>query len=309
MSEEGGRYTSDSRYDGFSWQPTLQSLELLLQAREILTASPRPMTVRQLYYRLVAALVIPNSARSYQNLVNLLTKARKVDLLDTSKFVDRARSVTKPRGYADLSDYLDVVRESYARKPNDGQPHYVEVWTEKDALSAIIGDVIRPYGAHLVVCKGYPSYTVLVEAGQRFNEELEGRLDSEVHLLYFGDFDPSGEDIFRVISEEMFALVGVDFEITKVALTPELVVEHDLPPIPTKASDSRSFGFRHTHGDAAVELDALPPEILEELVRDAVEEWFDEAAHQEMSAKEATERAKVQRAVDAMREELDRDGA
>src|SRR3990170_2368373 len=177
------RFQSTSRYDGYSWKPTTESLALLDKARDLLTASPRPMTVRQLYYRLVAGLVIPNNIRSYQNLVGLLTKARKVDLLDTSKFVDRARAVTGAYGYASLESYLDIVSRAYRRRPNDGQPEYIEVWTEKDALSAVIGDVVRPYGATLVVSKGYTSYTVLVEAAKRFSDEILERGDDHVHLL------------------------------------------------------------------------------------------------------------------------------
>jgi len=295
------RFESTSRYDGYSWKPTPQSLALLDKARELLTASPRPMTVRQLYYRLVAGLVIPNNIRSYQNLVGLLTKARKVDLLDTSKFVDRARAVTGAYGYTSLESYLGIVSRAYRRHPNDGQPEYIEVWTEKDALSAVIGDVVSPYGATLVVSKGYTSYTVLVEAARRFHREIVDRDADHVHLLYFGDFDPSGEDIFRVIGDEMVALTGDEFDIRKVALNQELIDEHRLPPMPAKTSDSRFAGFQAAHGDEAVELDALPPDVLEDVVRAAVEEHWDEGIHTRLMETEEAERAEMLRAVEDIR--------
>src|SRR3990172_4339178 len=300
------RFESRSRYDGYSWKPAAQSLTLLDKARELLTASPRPMTVRQLYYRLVAGLVIPNNIHSYQNLVGLLTKARKVDLLDTSKFVDRARAVTGAYGYASLESYLDIVSRAYRRRPHDGQPEYIEVWTEKDALSAVIGDVVRPYGATLVVSKGSTSYTVLVEAARRFHREIADRDADHVHLLYFGDFDPSGEDIFRVIGDEMIALTGDVFDVRKVALTQDLIDEHGLPPMPAKTSDSRLAGFQAAHGDEAVELDALPPDVLEDVVREAVEEHWDEGIHTRLMEAEEAERAEMLRAVEDIRKRRER---
>lgn len=307
------RFESTSRYDGYSWKPTPESLRLLAQAKEILEDSPRAMTVRQLYYRLVAAIIIPNNVRSYQNLVGLLTKARKVDLLDTAGFVDRGRAVEGPGGYSDLETYLDIVQRAYSRHPNDGQPEYIEVWTEKDALSAVIGDVIEPYGATLVVSKGYTSYTVLVEAAARFRDEIDGRGAEHCHLLYFGDFDPSGEDIFRVIEREMDALTGekiveeVDedypgLHVQKIALTRDLIDEHNLPPMPAKMSDSRAEKFTAEHGDIAVELDALPPAIFEEIVREAVLAHWNTARHDVLRLVERREQGEMTRAIEGIRD-------
>lgn len=305
------RFESVSRYDGYNWKPRPESLRLLLDAKALLDDSPRPMTVRQLYYRLVAALTIPNNIRSYQNLVGLLTRARKVDILPLDKFVDRARAKVDPRGYESLEDYLRIVENAYQRKASDQQPDYIEVWTEKDALSAVIGDVLRPYGPVLVVSKGYTSYTVLVEAANRFREQVAERGVEHCHLLYFGDWDPSGEDIFRVICRELAALTGecvsVDDEdsglhIEKVALTRDLVDAHNLPPMPTKASDSRSTRFVAAHGDEAVELDALPPEVLEDVVGDAVRLYFDEEIREDSLETEGAENDEIKRAVRQIRD-------
>ena len=55
----------------------------------------------------------------------------------------------------------------------------------------------------------------------------------------------------------------------RVALTPEQIDEHSLPPQPTKGTDSRARGYGH---DGSWELDALPPEALAKLVADAIRE-------------------------------------
>ena len=263
-----------SRYDGFTWRPSAASASLVYEAQRVLDSYAGRMTVRQLYYRLVAALIIPNNVASYHNLVNVLTRARKVDLIDPNKFVDRGRAVTPPSGYTNLREYSDIIRTAYHRRPNDGQPHYVEVWTEKDALSVVIGDAAAPYGATLVVSKGYSSYTILTEAAKRLRKQIKIRGEEGVHLLYFGDFDPSGEDIFRVICDETEALTGYVLHVEKVALTRALIDQHNLPPMPTKGTDTRTPGFRAAHGDDAVELDALPPDQLELVVSEACEQYL-----------------------------------
>ena len=55
----------------------------------------------------------------------------------------------------------------------------------------------------------------------------------------------------------------------RVALTPEQIDAHSLPPQPTNATDSRARGYT---ADGSWELDALPPDVLAGLVRDAIAE-------------------------------------
>ena len=293
----GETYETQSRYDGYTWRPSAASANLVWEANRILGSYTTRMTVRQLYYRLVAELIIPNNVASYHNLVNVLTKARKVDLIAADRFVDRGRATTGPSGYDSLRQYINIIRNAYTRKPNDGQPHYVEVWTEKDALSVVIGDAADEYGVTLVVSKGYSSYTILTEAAKRLSREIERRGSEGVHLLYFGDFDPSGEDIFRVICDETVALTGYSPHIEKIALTRALIDQYNLPPIPTKSTDTRTLGFVAAHGDEAVELDALPPDELEVVVRSAVERYWDPEIREGIIHKEEPERAALHEAL------------
>jgi hypothetical protein len=53
----------------------------------------------------------------------------------------------------------------------------------------------------------------------------------------------------------------------RIAVTYDQIEEWDLPTRPTKASDSRAKGF----GDISVELDAIEPNLLRELVREVIE--------------------------------------
>ena len=96
------------------------------------------------------------------------------------------------------------------------QANYVEVWCEKDALTTVLLPMTKELGVTLVPCRGYQSRTALVEAAERFGEADPD--DKGAHLLYFGDFDPRGEDMPRYIQDRLSDL-GAEPDFTKVALT------------------------------------------------------------------------------------------
>jgi hypothetical protein len=109
-------------------------------------------------------------------------------------------------------------------------------------------------------------------------------------VLYFGDFDPSGEDMHRSLIER-FATLGVHPEIPKVALSHEDA--RRLPGDVTKADDTRAAAFVAKYGDLAVELDALPVDELRRRIRQGVEEWMDMEALSENARIEREQRRKL----------------
>ena len=82
----------------------------------------------------------------------------------------------------------------------------------------------------------------------------------------------SGEDIFRWINEE---LEPYNIKVIKVALTRKQVRKYKLPPLIPKKSDPRTRKFVRKYGRVAVELDALHPKILRELVRSSILKYID----------------------------------
>lgn len=121
-------------------------------------------------------------------------------------------------------------------------------------------------------------------------ERLEARLrdKNDLVVLQLGDHDPSGEDIYRDIRDKLSGAI-----VERVGLTPDQVGEYSLPPLPAKASDTRYVGFVRRHGDAAVELDALPPDALQALARAAVERWIDREQVERIRALETAERVRL----------------
>jgi hypothetical protein len=205
---------------------------LLAECKRVLSEYDGQITVRQLYYRLVAGQVIGNSLNEYKNLDGHLTKWRKAGDLDPAAFCDLTREPMIPNAWMDLSDFFATVREAYRRDPWQGQDRRPEIWCEKQALATVFEPICRAYGVAFQVCRGYVSKSLLVAAAERTK-----------HILYFGDFDGSGEGIAENIEQELREVWGVNVGLVRIALTPEQIAKHKLPGAIPKPSDSRTKGF------------------------------------------------------------------
>lgn len=263
---------------------------MIEETKKIIEQYSTRLTLRQIYYRLVSKHTIPNTKSQYQYLSKVLVEARHNGSIPFDAIEDRTRIVIgedketeTPTDYFNRRlRYLEDCWSWYNLPKWKDQPKYIEVWLEKRALQTLFGEVTEQHEVKLAPCGGYPSLTYCYEAAKRFNKAVnyhaEGleivKDDIECHILYFGDFDPSGEDIYRHIGEtfERFGLV-VNFE--KVALNLDQIKEYQLPPMPAKKTDARATGFIEEYGDMAVELDALEPNILQEMVDEAIKRHFD----------------------------------
>jgi hypothetical protein len=258
---------------------TLRVLEI---AVEILRAY-HPMTVRQVFYQLVSRQVVKNTRSRYQATSDMLVNARKEGLIPWDWIEDRLRRPRHVGMWDDMDSFMQTVLVSYRRDVWRSQPMYCAVWLEKDALSGIFADVLAPYGVTLNVGRGFDGWDSIRNAAQRFSGM------EEACILYFGDFDPSGEDMVRSLRERI-GFFGCTPEIIKCALTAEDVTRYQLPPAFTKATDSRRKAFVEKYGDVSVELDALPADVLITRLREEVEARMDLTALAETQRKEETER-------------------
>lgn len=251
-----------------------ETLKLILKANEFISQYKIPLTVRQIYYRFVGEQLIENSLKSYKKIATILAEAREQEFIEYASIVDRTRQVIKPSSWSNPSDFFQTVRKAYKKTLLVDQDNYIEVWVEKDALVGVFEPITEKYDINLVSGRGYPSHSALYQASVRANT------DKTIKYLYFGDFDPSGEDIFRDIRERMANLFGIQAEFEKVALTEEDIKKYNLPPAPTKITDSRTTQFVAKHGDVSVELDALPPDVLTEKIEEAIMKNLDMTKYQ-----------------------------
>jgi hypothetical protein len=229
-----------------------------------------PMTVRQVYYQLVAREIIPNKQSEYQNVSRVLTTLRRNDLLPWNAIEDRTRRLIEKRGVTDLETHVEenaqYLFRGYDRCLVQNQDNYVEIFTEKDALSSIIEDACHIYCTRVVVVRGQVSSTFIHQYAQRADKAI--MLGQHPVILYIGDLDPSGLRIPVALKENLAAFHDIDVDLRRIALTPEQVQQHNLPASfeAMKPSDPSYRWFRGQGHSVAAEVDALHPSLLKECI-------------------------------------------
>lgn len=262
------------------------------------------LTVRQLYYQLVARGFIPNSQESYKRLVTILTTARLSGEFPFEWLIDRTREA-RPGNFTidqtNVTNALSSTSREIRQAPERwiwrdrwyGQPIHVSVWVEKEALAGVFEDPCNELGVAWFVLRGYSSLSALsqwvdnVSAAYDSPGDGESQQIEEAIVLYFGDHDPDGWEIPRSAERNIEAicqarridLPPVRFE--RIALIYSQIEEYNPPPFPAKESSTRYDSYIREHGlRDAWELDALRPDALDGLIRSTVMEYFDEDIHE-----------------------------
>lgn len=278
------------------------------------------LTLRQLYYQLVTRNVITNEEKSYKNLGSLIADARMAGLVDWSAIEDRVR---QPREQAEWPSIQSLVRSAVRsfRLPRwAGQRYYSELWVEKDALAGVLEPLASQFHVTLMVNRGYSSASAMYESARRFIEACKATDDEmdtlpftgeatyegeevplvrEPVLFYLGDHDPSGEDMVRDVRDRLQTF-GVEVDVQKIALTTVQVKRYNPPPNPAKMSDSRAAAYVAKHGRSSWEVDALPPEVLSQVVRDSFAGVLNVELMQKVIAREKIDTARLVKAADAL---------
>jgi len=259
-----------------------EKTQRLIEEASAILEQHNPMTVRQVHYQLVSRQVIENTQGQYNAVCRALRDARKEGLIPWEWIEDRLRRPRQVSMWDGLPDFAETAKAAYRRNVWAAQEMYLECWLEKDALSGIFEDVLDPYGVTLNVGRGYDGWDSIHNAAERYGD------GDGVTVLYFGDFDPSGEDMVRSLIErlEFFECFP---EVVKSALVADDIERYNLPPNFTKKTDTRASNFIARHGDVSVELDALPVNVLENRLRSEVEQRIDMAALVATKAVEETE--------------------
>lgn len=263
---------------------------ILVRAAEIVTSYDTGVTLRQLFYRLVAAQLIPNRQNAYSGLSRYTARARRADAFPA--LIDLGRGIERPLRFAGPDDALTAIIEQYRLDRTRGQQWAIYLGVEKHGITAQLdswfGDAT---GIPIIALGGYSSQTFVDDVAHALRRE-----ERETVLIYAGDYDPSGEDIPRDFTERVAQRhSGVGFDrVERIALHPEQVREYDLPAAPGKRTDSRAGAFIERHGELVqVELDALDPDDLRDLYQRAIDDFWDAATYARVVEEEEAGRARL----------------
>ena len=231
------------------------------------------LTLRQLYYQLVARGYIENSDRSYKRVGELINNARLAGLVDWHSITDRTRNMQSRSHWDSPGQIINSAINQYFIDLRADQHVYIEVWVEKEALVEVVGKACHGLDVPYFACRGYVSQSEMWAAARRLAQE-EGDRDTRSVILHLGDHDPSGVDMTRDIQDRL-AMFGADTEVRRIALTYDQVQAYNPPPNPAKLTDSRCKAYIERYGDESWELDALNPTVIHDLITEHVDELTD----------------------------------
>jgi hypothetical protein len=293
------------------------SLDMIAKAESVCAAYKRQgydLTLRQLYYQFVSRDWIPNRDTEYKRLGSVINDARLAGLLDWNYIVDRTRNLEELAHWSNPAELIDAAAKQYRIEKWAEQDTYVEVWIEKDALKGVLEACCPALDVPFFSCRGYTSQSEIWGAAQRLGSKIDA--GKNVVVIHLGDHDPSGIDMTRDIEHRLAMFIAQDclgapaapaqdlrdyiesylegiegrLTIDRIALNMDQIRRYDPPPNPAKLTDARARGYVAMHGSSSWELDALDPDTLVELVRDAVGRYRDDDAWDEAVEREDEER-------------------
>lgn len=291
------------------WRPQSKTVALVAQIKDVLRQyeAELPLTARQIFYRLVGAYGYQKDERSYERLTNVLVRARRARMISFEDIRDDGASVMASQHHAGEEAFYGHVRKlgrSYERDKLVNQKLDIRVYCEAEGMMPQLNRVSSRYSVPVYSCSGYDSLTAKYDLVRdvRGAFTYEGRRTVVLHL---GDHDPSGENIFDSIAEDVHRFIGEDIAhkepedvvlFERLALTSEHIRRHELPTAPPKSTDSRT---KRWEGGAVCQLEALPPDVLAGVVVGGIERYLDLGILKADREAEAEERRRISLALPA----------
>ncbi len=262
-------------FQEFNFQAkTLEKIALADKIIRIYKNQGFTLTLRQLYYQMVARDLIPNNQRSYKNLGVIIGNARLAGLIDWNSIEDRLRQLVTVSHWSSPAGIIRSAASGFRMDKWRNQPCRIEIWVEKDALSGVLTPIAEKHDVGFFAARGYPSLSEMYSAGQRFARYARSR--QEVHILHLGDHDPSGMDMTRDIQDRVSMFASKTLNVNRLALNWDQIELYQPPPNPAKQTDSRFEAYVERYGDESWELDALDPATLASIVEPIILELRDD---------------------------------
>lgn len=253
------------------------TLQIIAKANELWEGTYQPVgivpTVRQVFYALATLQIVPKDDKGYAKVQTVLAMARNRGLYPFEGIYDGLRQLRTPLTWDGVGGFFDTVRDAYHFDRWSYQPRRVEVWLEKDAVASTVMSVVKEYQMPLLVDRGFLSVTAKKEASQRISKEART-------IIYVGDHDPSGIDMLNGAKAWIESQIGEDISIERIAITDDDHADGSLPHLKVNTNDSRAGAYIERYGYSVVEVEALPPTILQARLRNAIEGCLDLAAWQ-----------------------------
>ena len=257
--------------DGYKPRTNAALLETV-QSVLIEYSAQLPVTCRQIFYRLVGEHNYEKTEQAYDRLLEMLNLARRGGVIPFDAIRDDGPAVISPDLFSSADNWIRNAQawaRSFRLDPWTDQPCYIEVICEAGGMVPMLAAVADPYGITVRSGGGFDSVTAKHDLAKHY-----ASLDRHVTVLHIGDFDPSGEALWINLSEDVTAFctaLGGSVQVVRIAVTLDQQREYSLPTAPPKKKDKRGC----FNSDITVQAEALPPDLLQSLLRHEIEQRMD----------------------------------
>ena len=278
-----------TRPKGFiTWQPREATQEVLMQVEDILQQYSEywPLSIRQIFYRLVGIYDYDKTEKAYRRLCEYLGRARRARIIPFEAIRDDGWIRKEPNCYAGPGEFIDnVIRaaEGFVRDKQAGQANRVYLLAEAAGMIPQLAKVAEPYSIPVMSSGGFDSLTVKYDLAK---EAING--DKKAVFLHVGDYDPSGVCIFDSLAADIEAFAGSAAMFIRIVLTPEQIEYYNLPTAPAKKTDRRGNNVTDT-----CQAEALPPDELARIVKEAITNLYDMALYDDDCRQEIEDRKEL----------------
>jgi len=257
-----------------------------------------PLYLRQVYYQMVARGMIENSVKSYGRVGDLVSDGRMAGLISWLAIEDRNRGLMGYETFETPEGAVTSLADRYRIDLWKDQEYRPEIWVEKAAMEGVVGSIANELRVDFFACRGYNSQSEQWRAGKRLQGYIaKGQRPIIFHL---GDHDPSGIDMTRDNRDRLSLFAGTQIIVVRLALNMDQIDQYNPPPNPAKVSDSRFEDYRRKFGDESWELDALAPNVIHDLIRNAVLQVRNEKLWQQAEAMEDEDQSMIKDAAARM---------
>ena len=116
----------------------------------------------------------------------------------------------------------------------------------------------------------------------------------DLYGRYYYEQGLSHNDTMLMLESEFGDFMTRKFQIVPIALTKEQIRQYNPPPNPAKITDPRAKDFIEKHGKTSWEVDALKPEVLNAILKKAIEENIDIDKFEEILQEEEADKEKLE---------------
>lgn len=278
---------------------TLETIDYVNGIIRDYNAQGYKLTVRQIYYQLVARNIIANTYQNYKRIASIINDGKMAGIVDWDAIEDRTREFIIRNHWRNGGSILRACADQYFEDMWQNQHTRVAVIIEKEALVGVLTDLCERYDVPILAARGYPSGTVLREFAKTVvNPALVH--GQNYHSLHLGDHDPSGLDMTRDLTEKfgIFCDGDPNIALTRLALNMDQIEELNPPKNPAKSTDSRFEKYAQEFGTSSWELDALQPSFLNELVESNITGFIDQERWDEMDERIQWTRKEIRKVAD-----------